>query len=90
MNDGMMTHCSAVKRLLILSVVILLTLVFFSSSALAQCALCKTAITASNGVAATAKTMNLAILVLIVPPVSIFCSVFVLAFKHRQPRDDGE
>jgi heme/copper-type cytochrome/quinol oxidase subunit 2 len=37
----------------------------------------------------TARTMNLAILVLLVPPVSIFCTIFVVAYRRRKG-DDGD
>ncbi len=29
------------------------------------------------------KGLNLGILVLLVPPVTVFCSIFILAVKHR-------
>lgn len=76
--------------LAILLATLVLAFVVFSPSALAQCAMCKTALTGPNAGASTAKTMNLAILVLLIPPVTIFCSVFALAFKHRKPRDGQE
>lgn len=65
-----------------------LTLLLDTSAAFAQCALCKTALDGAG--AATARTMNLAILVLLVPPVTIFCSVFFVAFKlhKKQPEKD--
>lgn len=44
----------------------------------AQCALCRTAVQNGDG---TARTMNLAILVLLIPPVAIFCSIFGIAYK---------
>ena len=53
--------------------------------AAAQCALCRTALQGAGE--ATARTMNLAILVLLVPPVAIFCAIFAAAFRRK---DDGE
>jgi hypothetical protein len=46
----------------------------FVPDAAAQCALCRTALEGAG--AATARTMNLAILVLLIPPVAIFCAIF--------------
>ena len=51
--------------------------------AFAQCAMCKTAVAAGGEKAA--RTMNIAMLVLLVPPVTIFCAVFALVYKRRDP-----
>ena len=62
--------------------------VFLSSAtdALAQCALCRTAL--KDSAEATARTLNLGILVLLIPPVAIFCTIFAVAYK-RGKRDEG-
>jgi len=54
----------------------------------AQCPLCRTAVQQSGD--QTARTMNLAILVLLVPPVSIFCTIFVVAYKKRRGDDEDD
>ena len=54
--------------------------------AAAQCALCRTALEGAG--AATARTMNLAIVVLLVPPVAIFVAIF--AVLRRRDDEDGE
>jgi hypothetical protein len=56
------------------------------AEAQAQCALCRTAVQNGDG---TARTMNLAILVLLIPPVAIFCSIFGIAYKKIK-KDDEE
>ncbi len=33
------------------------------------------------------RGLNLGILVLLIPPVTIFCSIFFLALKHRKFRE---
>ena len=53
---------------------------FSANEALAQCALCRTALQDSGE--ATARTLNLGILVLLVPPVAIFCTIFAVAYKR--------
>lgn len=50
-----------------------------SDSAVAQCAMCRGSVTQ-----AFAKNLNLAILVLFVPPVSIFATIFLVAFRKRR------
>jgi hypothetical protein len=54
--------------------------------ATAQCALCRTALKGAGESAA--RAMNLGILVLLVPPVAIFCALF--AALRRSGRGDGE
>jgi heme/copper-type cytochrome/quinol oxidase subunit 2 len=56
--------------------------------AAAQCPLCRSALQQSDDT--TARTMNLAILVLLVPPVSIFCTIFAVAYRKRRGGDDEE
>ena len=55
------------------------------ADALAQCALCRSA--AEQAGAETARAVNLGILVLLIPPVAIFCTIFAVAV--RQQRGDG-
>ena len=55
-------------------------------SAAAQCALCKSA--ASGLDSAAARNLNLAVLLLLTPPVTIFCAFFYVAYKHRHPPED--
>lgn len=47
----------------------------------AQCAMCKTAVQA--GGEQSRRTMRTAMLVLLIPPVTIFCSIFVVAYRSR-------
>ncbi|MDQ3803355.1 MAG: hypothetical protein M3416_05815 [Acidobacteriota bacterium] len=50
-----------------------------AGEAQAQCALCRTAL--QDAGETTARAMNLGILVLLVPPVAIFCAIFAVAYK---------
>ena len=50
--------------------------------ALAQCPLCRAGL--MNAGDRTASTMNLAIVVLLIPPVSIFCTIFAVAYRKRK------
>lgn len=55
---------------------------------LAQCPLCKLS-AASSGASAT-RALNLGIIVLLIPPVTIFCSFFVIAYKRRNPQAQAD
>jgi len=48
----------------------------------AQCALCKTALAGSQN-AMFIRNFNISVLVLLVPPVTIFCSIFIALRRHR-------
>lgn len=54
----------------------------FSVSADAQCSMCRAAVKGSNDTRFI-RSLNLGVLVLLVPPVTIFCSMFVLLRKYR-------
>ena len=56
-------------------------------SALAQCPLCRSGLQQAGD--QTARTMNLAILVLLIPPASIFCAIFAVAYR-KSKGDDKE
>jgi heme/copper-type cytochrome/quinol oxidase subunit 2 len=58
------------------------------ADALAQCPLCRAAL--ENGGDKTARTMNLAIVVLLIPPVSIFCTLFAVAYRRRKGDGDDD
>ena len=64
-------------------------LVAASPSALAQCAMCRAAISNSAEAASMASSMNLAVLVLLIPPVALFCAIFVVAYRYRKAPDES-
>lgn len=51
--------------------------------AFAQCAMCKTAIENSTDAVAASKGLNLAALVLLIPPVAIFAGLFGVFYRYR-------
>lgn len=59
---------------------------FLPAETLAQCPLCRAGLMDAGD--KTARTMNLAIVVLLIPPVSIFCTIFAVAYRKR--KGDGE
>jgi hypothetical protein len=67
---------------------VVVMLVLWSAPALAQCAMCKEALANSAEGAATAKQFNLAILVLLLPPVVMFFGIFGMIYRSgkKDPR----
>ena len=62
---------------------LLITIMFaISGSVDAQCAMCKAVLTSSNN-SSFIRNFNIGVLVLLIPPVTIFCSIFVVLRKHR-------
>ena len=57
-------------------------------AALAQCAMCKASAAGLDGVAA--RHMNEAIMLMVSPPVAIFCAFIYLTYKHRRPPGGDE
>ena len=56
-------------------------------TALAQCPLCRSALQDAGD--QTARTLNLAIVVLLIPPVSIFCAIFAVVYRKSRDGDGG-
>jgi heme/copper-type cytochrome/quinol oxidase subunit 2 len=67
---------------------LLAALLLAPAPAAAQCPLCRSALQDAGD--KTARTMNLAILVLLIPPVSIFCTIFAVAYKRRNGDGDDD
>lgn len=55
-------------------------------TALAQCPLCRSALQNDQ----TARTMNYAIVVLLIPPVSIFCAIFAVVYRKAKGDEEGK
>lgn len=60
----------------------------WAAPAAAQCAMCRSTLENSAEAAQAASRMNLAVIVLLVPPVLIFSGIFALFYRHlrRPPR----
>jgi hypothetical protein len=57
-------------------------------TALAQCPLCRSALQDAGD--QTARTLNLAIVVLLIPPVSIFCAIFAVVYRKARDGDSDQ
>jgi hypothetical protein len=70
------------RRVCMLLIVAVIALLILSSSVDAQCSMCRAVLTNSNN-SQFIRNFNIGILVLLVPPVSIFCSIFIVLRRHR-------
>jgi hypothetical protein len=69
--------------LLIALVVVALTIAFDfgATTTLAQCVMCRASLGNNSSFI---RNFNIGVLVLLIPPVSIFCTIFIIAFRHRR------
>jgi len=51
--------------------------------ALAQCPMCKQAVESSADPEAISRGLNLAVLVLLIPPVALFAGIFGIFYRYR-------
>ena len=56
------------------------------STGLAQCGMCKTALAGSNN-ALFVRNFNIGVLVLLIPPVTIFCSIFIALRRYKKSEE---
>ena len=59
----------------------LVVLLLSSDPALAQCSMCKAVLSNTNE--SFIRSYNLGVLVLLLPPVSIFCAIFIVLRRHK-------
>jgi hypothetical protein len=69
-------------RLFLFVMIAVSVLLLFSSDVSAQCSMCRAALTGSNN-GKFLRNFNIGVLVLLLPPVSIFCSIFIVLRRHR-------
>lgn len=65
---------------------VLMMMQVFVSSAMAQCAMCKNTVAGSPSAAKLSESLNFAIIILLIPPVLIFCGIFFIAYRHHKAR----
>jgi len=56
--------------------------------ALAQCAMCKQTVAGSSDAETVSRGLNLAVLVLLLPPVAIFGTIFGVVYRYRNVQDE--
>ena len=76
-----MPQLSGIRIVLLIMIATAIVLLFQSPVA-AQCSMCKAVLSGSNN-ARFIRNFNIGVLVLLLPPVTIFCSIFVVLKRHR-------
>ena len=78
-------EASVYKRLLFV-IVAIAGLLMLAGSVVGQCSMCRTALAGSNN-PLFIRNFNIGVLVLLVPPVTIFCSIFVALKRYKGPKE---
>ena len=71
-----------IARVLVLGVMAVAVVLLANASAEAQCSMCRAALNNATN-AQFVRNLNIGVLVLFVPPVAIFCSLFIALKRHR-------
>lgn len=74
--------CARARPLLFMVLAAGLLLLFTSVDVEAQCSMCRASLTSASN-SRFVRGLNLGVLVLLIPPVTIFCSLFIVLRKHR-------
>lgn len=69
-------------RFIIVALLVAVVFLAWAPPDFAQCAMCRASLAGSNN-AVFIRNLNLGVLVLLVPPVTIFCSIFVVLKRHK-------
>jgi drug/metabolite transporter (DMT)-like permease len=69
-------------RVLVLAVVVVGIVLLANGDAGAQCSMCRSALTSATN-SRFMRNFNIGVLVLLTPPVAIFCSIFIVLRKYR-------
>ncbi len=73
----------SLKRMILLSGAAAMAALLLSPDAAAQCSMCRAALAGSNN-AFFIRNFNIGVLVLLVPPVTMFCSIFVVLKRYHR------
>ena len=76
-------------KLLLLIVATCAFLLLLETTALGQCSMCRASLAGSNN-AFFIRNFNIGVLVLLVPPVTIFCSIFVVLKRYKAADDENQ
>jgi hypothetical protein len=74
-------------RIVFLALLIVAVMLTLFEPALAQCPMCKQSVANSAEAESAARGLNLAILILLAPPVLIFAGIFGVIYRHRNVQD---
>jgi len=77
-----------ITKALLMPTLILAAFLALESTGVAQCSMCRASLAGSNN-PFFVRNFNIAVLVLLMPPVAIFCSIFVVLKRHNRSDDDA-
>jgi hypothetical protein len=75
-----LTH---ITRFALLFGAAVLLIVLLEGTGLSQCSMCRASLAGSNN-AFFIRNFNIGVLVLLTPPVAIFCSIFIILKRHSR------
>ena len=75
-----MKHQTSIRAFVFLAIAALCVLAL-AEPTFAQCVMCRASLGNNSSFL---RSFNIGVLVLLVPPVSIFCTIFVIAIRHRR------
>jgi hypothetical protein len=75
-----------IARGLLIPGLVLAVFLTLEATGLAQCSMCRASLAGSNP--SFIRNFNIAVLVLLAPPVAIFCSIFIVLKRHHPPDDE--
>ena len=68
-------------QLLTVTAAIVCVFTLLADTSFAQCVMCRASIGSNSSFI---RNFNIGVLVLLVPPVSIFCTIFIIAIRYRR------
>jgi hypothetical protein len=77
------------RRVLVLVVFAVAVVLLANTYADAQCSMCRASLTSVTN-SRFIRNFNIGVLVLLIPPVSIFCSIFIVLRKYRNADNTNE
>jgi hypothetical protein len=77
------------RRVLVLVVFAVAVVLLANTYAEAQCSMCRASLTSVTN-SRFIRNFNIGVLVLLIPPVSIFCSIFIVLRKYRTTDNTDE
>ncbi len=83
-----MSACLKSKAVLVI-IASVAAVLLLSTSALGQCSMCRASLAGSSN-ALFIKNFNIGVLVLLIPPVTIFCSIFIVLKRYKASDDVQE
>jgi hypothetical protein len=76
-----------IARVFLLPGLVVAAVLALEANGFAQCSMCRASLAGTNPL--FIRNFNIAVLVLLTPPVAIFCSMFIVLKRHSAPKDDA-